>query len=255
MTKRLNVTAKRFLFFGLLIALWAVLYAARVWSPLLFPSPADVWAALVDGFSTGAFPAAITASLRRVLIGYTIAVALGLTVGAAMARWRTVQETLGTLVLGMQTLPSICWLPLAVLWFGIGDNGVILVVVLGSLFAMTESSYAGFANLPPLYRRAALTMGARQRDLLVRVAVPAALPGLITGLKLSWSFAWRSLLAGELVYQSVGLGQLLLRGRDLVDMAAVVAVMVVIVAIGLLVNSIIFAPLEARVRRRWGVAG
>src|SRR5205085_1819927 len=161
-------------------------------------------------------------------------------------------QTVGPLVLGMQTLPSICWLPLALLWFGIDEKAVILVVVLGSLFSITEASFAGFTNVPPLYQRAALTMGARPFQLLVRVLVPAALPTIITGMKLSWSFAWRSLMAGELLYSDVGLGQLLMRGRDLADMGTVVAVMVVIVAIGLLVNQVLFAPVEARLHRRWG---
>jgi len=125
--------------------------------------------------------------------------------------------------------------------------------VLGSTFAITEAAYDGFTNVPPLYRRAALTMGVNGVRLLMRVMIPAALPSIITGMKLSWSFAWRSLMAGELLYSDVGLGQLLMRGRDLADMGTVVAVMVVIVAIGLLVNQVLFAPVEARLHRRWGV--
>lgn len=248
------VAVKRLAFFGALLGLWAGLYALHIWPPILFPSPGDVWAALADGLSSGAIPAAVLASMRRVLIGYALSFVLGLAFGVAMARWRGVQETLGTLVLGLQTLPSICWLPLALLWFGISEKAVILVVVLGSLFSITEATYAGFCNVPPLYRRAARSMGAGQLQLLCRVMIPAALPNIITGMKLSWSFAWRSLMAGELLYSDVGLGQLLMRGRDLVDMGAVVAVMVVIVAIGLVVNQLVFAPLEASTRRRWGLA-
>lgn len=248
------VTLKRVIFFGLLLGVWAGLYAARIWSPLIFPSPADTWNALVDGFNQDTIPAAVAASLRRVVIGYLLAFALGLAFGMAMARWQTVQQTLGSLVLGMQTLPSICWLPLALVWFGLDEKAVILVVVLGSTFAVTEASYAGFKNVPALYRRAALTMGASQLQLLRRVLIPAALPNIVTGMKLAWSFAWRSLMAGELLYSDVGLGQLLMRGRDLADMGTVVAVMVVIVAIGLLVNAAIFSPLERGLHRRWGVA-
>ena len=248
------VALKRLVFLGVLLGIWQGLYATGVWSPMIFPSIGDTWSALSDGFSQGTIPTAIIASMRRVVIGYLISFGLGLTIGIAMARWKTVQETLGTLVLGMQTLPSICWLPLALLWFGLDEKAVILVVVLGSTFSVTEATYAGFKNVPTLYRRAALTMGANQFQLLRRILIPAALPSVITGMKLSWSFAWRSLMAGELLYSDVGLGQLLNRGRDLADMGTVVAVMVVIVTIGLLVNSIIFSPLELRVRRRWGVA-
>ena len=248
------ITIKRAVFFAALLAVWQGLYVTGIWSPLIFPSLGDTWAALHDGFTQGVIPAAIAASMRRVLIGYAISSVLGIGIGVAMARWRTAQETVGSLVLGMQTLPSICWLPLALLWFGLDEKAVILVVVLGSMFSVTEAAYAGFKNVPLLYRRAALTMGAGQLQLLRRVLIPAALPSIITGMKLSWSFAWRSLMAGELLYSDVGLGQLLVRGRDLADMGTVVAVMIVIVAIGLLVNGVVFSPLELRVRRRWGVA-
>lgn len=248
------ITLKRVLFFGGLVGIWVALYLAHVWPPVLFPSPVDTWQALTDGFTQGTFPAAIVASMRRVLIGYAISFVLGMVLGMAMARWKTVQQTAGTLVLGMQTLPSICWLPLALLWFGLDEKAVILVVILGSLFSITEATYSGFRTVPTLYQRAALTMGAKPQQLLMRVLIPAALPSIITGMKLSWSFAWRSLMAGELLYSDVGLGQLLMRGRDLDDMGGVVAVMVVIVAIGLLVNALIFSPMETRVRRRWGLA-
>jgi NitT/TauT family transport system permease protein len=248
------VTLKRVLFFGALVAIWLGLYATGIWSQMIFPSPADTWNALADGFTQGTFPAAIVASMRRVLIGYVISFVLGLALGVGMARWKSVNQTVGPLVLGMQTLPSICWLPLALLWFGLDEKAVILVVILGSLFSITEASYAGFKTVPLLYQRAALTMGARPHQLFARVLVPAALPTIITGMKLSWSFAWRSLMAGELLYSDVGLGQLLMRSRDLDDMGSVVAVMVVIVIIGLLVNQLLFSPVELRIHRRWGLA-
>jgi NitT/TauT family transport system permease protein len=253
-SRGVTLTAKRVAFLAALVGVWLALYMLRVWPPMLFPSPGDTWASLQDGFTQGTFPAAIMASMRRVVVGYVISVVGGLILGMAMARWKSVHDTMSTVVMGMQTLPSICWLPLALLWFGLDEKAVILVVVLGSLFAITESSYDGFRNVPPLYQRAALTMGARPLQLLTRVLMPAAFPSIITGMKLSWSFAWRSLMAGELLYSDVGLGQLLMRGRDLADMGGVVAVMVVMIAIGLLVNQMLFSPLESYVRRRWGLA-
>lgn len=253
-SRSLVVNAKRAAFFAALIALWWGLFAAHIWSNMIFPSPADVWNSLLDGVSDGSIPAAIVASLRRVVIGYVLSFAIGMVLGVAMARWQSVQEIASPVVLGMQTLPSLCWLPLALLWFGLDEKAIILVIVLGSIFSVTEAAYAGFRNTPLLYQRAALTMGARPSQLFLRVLIPAALPSIITGMKLSWSFAWRSLMSGELLYTSVGLGQLLMRGRDLDDMGVVVAMMVVIVGIGLLVNQLLFSPLEARTRRRWGLA-
>lgn len=252
--RALGVNARRLTFFAALIALWWGLYAAHIWSAMIFPSPADVWTSLHDGFADGSIPAAMLASLRRVVIGYVLSFAIGMVLGVAMARWKSVEEIAGPVVLGMQTLPSLCWLPLALLWFGLDEKAIILVIVLGSIFSVTEAAYAGFRNTPLLYQRAALTMGARPSQLFLRVLIPAAWPSIITGMKLSWSFAWRSLMSGELLYTSVGLGQLLMQGRDLDDMGVVVAMMVVIVVIGLLVNQLLFAPLEARTRRRWGLA-
>jgi NitT/TauT family transport system permease protein len=245
---------RRVLFYALLIGLWQGLYKAAIWSPMLFPSPEDVWNAMIDGFGQGTFTAAIQASLRRVVIGFLISVVIGLTVGSAMARWQTVQETAGSLVLGIQSLPSVCWAPLALMWFGLQEQAIIFVVVLGSAFSITEAAYAGFTNVPPLIRRAALVMGANQFQLFWRVLIPAALPSIVTGLKLSWSFAWRSLMAGELIAQLGGFGELLQNYRDSFDMPSVIAVMIVIVAIGLLVNALVFRPLEIGIHRRWGTA-
>jgi NitT/TauT family transport system permease protein len=247
------IALKRIVFYVGLVAIWQAMYASGRWSPMLFPSPGDVWSALLDGFRQGTFPTAIRASLQRVLIGFIISFILGVVIGTAMARWKSVQDTLGSLVLGMQSLPSICWAPLALMWFGLQDEAILLVVVLGSTFSVTEATYAGFRNVPPLYRRAAMVMGATQLQLLRRVLIPAAMPSIVTGLKLSWSFAWRSLMAGELVASLGGFGQLLQNYRETFDMPSVVAVMVVIVAIGLLVNAMVFRPLEKSIQRRWGI--
>jgi NitT/TauT family transport system permease protein len=249
------VAIKRIAFYALLIGAWQALCVAGIWSPMLVPSPGDVWAALIDGFRQGTIPTAMQASLQRVVIGFFISLVLGIAMGAAMARWLTVQQTLGSLVLGMQSLPSICWAPLALVWFGLHDQAILLVVVLGSTFSITEATYAGFKNVPTLYRRAALVMGASQLQLFRRVLLPAALPHIVTGMKLSWSFAWRSLMAGELLAQLGGFGQLLENYRNSFDMPSVVAVMVMIVAIGLLVNALVFRPLESSIHHRWGTEG
>jgi NitT/TauT family transport system permease protein len=162
------------------------------------------------------------------------------------------EGSLGTLVLGLQALPSVCWLPLAVLWFGLSEAAILFVVIAGSLLSITVATEAGVRNVPPLFVRAARTMGARALTLYARVVLPAALPGIITGMKLGWTFAWRSLLAGELIYVAGGLGQLLKVGQDTNDMARVIAVMAVIVVLGLTIEGLVFGRLERRVRERWG---
>jgi NitT/TauT family transport system permease protein len=170
-----------------------------------------------------------------------------------MAQQRWLKETLGMLVMGLQALPSICWLPLALLWFGLNPEAILFVVVMGSVLAIAQATEDGVRNTPPIYLRAASNLGARGWQLYPYVVLPAALPSIITGMKLGWSFAWRSLLAGELLYALPGLGNLLLMGRELNDMAQVMAVMLVIILLGLVTDQLVFGSLERRVRDRWGL--
>jgi NitT/TauT family transport system permease protein len=181
--------------------------------------------------------------------------AIGVPLGVLLARVRWLDETLGSLALGLQTLPSICWLPLALLWFGLNDRAILFVVVMGALLAVTSSVKDGVANVPPVYLRAAQTMGTRPLAVYLEVLLPAALPSILIGAKLGWSFAWRALLSGELLFVSLGLGHMLMMGRELADMSQVVAVMLVIVALGLFTDFAIFRWLEGRVRERWGLLG
>ncbi len=243
----------RVLFFIGLIVVWQLLYSLHVWPPYLFPSSWNVATSLGLGFADGSFPLAIAVSLRRILIGYLLSLAIGVPLGLLIGRVRLLQDTLGTVILGLQALPSICWLPLAILWFGLSERAILFVVVMGAVLSICLSAVDGVRNTPPLYLRAARTMGAEGWALYWRVILPAALPAILTGMKLGWSFAWRSLMAGELLYVSLGLGQLLTLGRELNDMSRVMAVMLVIVALGLTVDRLLFAPAERLVRERWGL--
>jgi NitT/TauT family transport system permease protein len=208
---------------------------------------------LVRGFRNGTFIVGIVTSMERILLGFGISAVVGMLLGLALGRIKLLDETVGSLVLGLQALPSICWLPLALLWFGLNEQAILFVVVMGALLSITLATEAGVKNTPPLYLRAARNLGARGWRLYALVIFPAALPAIITGMKLGWSFAWRSLMAAELLYVSLGLGHLLMMGRELNDMSQVVAVMLVIIAIGLMVDRLIFAPIEWRVRERWGL--
>jgi NitT/TauT family transport system permease protein len=155
-------------------------------------------------------------------------------------------------VTGLQALPSICWLPLALLWFGLNDRAILFVVVMGSLTSVIITVKDGVMNLSPTYVRAALTMGTSPFRLYTDVLLPASLPSILTGAKLGWAYAWRALMAGELLFVSLGLGHLLIMGRELADMSQVMAIMVVISALGLFVDLVIFGALERRVRSRFG---
>jgi NitT/TauT family transport system permease protein len=246
-----NIRRFGFLFFVLLM--WEVIARLQIWPQFLFPAPEQVFEVIGQRILDGSMLLAILGSMKRLAIGFTIAAGIGLPLGLLMARVKFVQDTLGTVTLGLQALPSICWLPLAILWIGLNESAIIFVVVMGALFSITTAAEAGASNVPPIYIRAARTMGAGGFRMFREVMLPAALPSIIEGMRQGWSFAWRSLMAGELLYASVGLGQMLTMGRELNDMAQVIGVMLVIIAIGILVDRLLFAQLNYRVRRSWGL--
>ena len=218
----------------------------------MFPSPSAIARSFASGVVDGTIPRGVLVSLRRLVVGYLLSLVGGIGLGLGLARSRTLRDSIGTIVTGLQALPSICWLPLALLWFGLSETAILFVVVAGSLLSITVATESGVRNVPPLYLRAAQTMGARGATLYLRVILPAALPAILSGMRLGWTFAWRSLMAGELLFVSGGLGQLLATGRELGDMARVMAVMVAIVTLGLVTEVLFFQRLDARVREVWG---
>lgn len=240
-------------FYLLLIGIWQGVAELRIWPSYLFPSPLGVAQSLIAGFEDNSFTVGILVSMKRVLIGFGLSIVGGVLIGLIIGRVKLLDETIGSIVLGFQALPSICWLPIALLWFGLSENAIVMVVVMGSLFAITIGVDAGVKSVPPIYLRAARTMGASGFDLYMRVIIPAAMPSIISGFKQGWSFAWRSLMAGELLYVSIGLGHLLTMGRELNDISQVMAVMIIIIVIGITVDRLIFTKLENRVRERWGL--
>ncbi len=237
-----------------LLLLWELVSRIGPWPRYLFPGPVAVAASLSRMIADGRLGAAVLRSLRRLACGYVLSAAVGIALGVAVARSRWVRITVKPLILGLQALPSICWLPLALLWFGLSDAAIVFVVVMGSLLAIAISTEDGVAAIDPLLLRASGVLGVRGLRFYAGVLLPAALPGIVTGLKLGWSFAWRALMAGELLFVAGGLGQLLQQGRELLDVPQVMAVMIAIVAVGAVVDQIVFGVVELRIRRRWGLA-
>jgi NitT/TauT family transport system permease protein len=242
------------LFYAGLLLAWELLYRAEIWSPYLFPSPSEVWEELRQSTENNVLWDAIRETMRRLVIGFTLAFIVGMIIGVACGTMRWVDETLGSLVLGMQSLPSVTWLPLAILWFGLNEHAIIFVVLMGSVCAIAISARDGVRNIPPLQRRAARVFGASRLQMIRYVTLPGMLPSMAQGLKLGWSFSWRSLMAGELLFVSGGLGYMLEIGRSLNNMGLVIGVMGVIVLIGVLFDRLVFGPLEGWVRSRWGLA-
>jgi NitT/TauT family transport system permease protein len=247
-------TARYVLFYSVLIAVWVILARLKVWPPYIFPTPWGVGEAMWTGFSDHSFWIAISVSMRRMLVGYGLSVVLGMVLGLAIASSKFLEETVGGLLVSLQSLPSICWLPIAVLWFGLTEKAILFVVVMGSLLSVTISMETGRKQLPKIYSMAGRNLGARGFQLFLHVTLPASLPYIVTGLKQGWAFAWRSLISGEMIFVSLGLGQLLMMGRDLNDMSQVIAVMILIIALGYIVDGLVFNTVEKRLQERWGLA-
>lgn len=241
-------------FYAVLLLIWQAIYQQQWWPPYLFPSPMDVLHSLRQGFQDGSIPEGLKISLLRVLAGYAISLAAGGALGALLAASRHARETAGGLVLSLQSLPSLCWLPLAVLWFGLSEKAILFVVVMGSMLSVTIGTENSLRNVPRIYLLAGKNLGARGPRLFFSVLLPASLPHLIAGWKQGWAFAWRSLISGEMIFVTLGLGQLLMMGRDLNDISQVMAVMLLIMLAGFSCDRLLFGTLERHLRRRWGIA-
>ena len=242
------------IFYTVLIGIWALLAKLKVWPPYVFPSPQGVVESLAAGFADHSFWIAIGVSMKRMLLGYSLSVVLGMVLGLGVASNKFLEETMGGLLVSLQSLPSICWLPLAVLWFGLTEKAILFVVVMGSLLLVTIAMETGRQQMPKIYGMAGRNLGVRGFRLFWHVLLPASLPYIISGLKQGWAFAWRSLISGEMIFVSLGLGQLLMMGRDLNDMSQVIAVVILIIAIGYIVDGLVFRTIERRLQQKWGLA-
>jgi NitT/TauT family transport system permease protein len=246
------------IFAAALLAVWQGAVSAGLWSPVILPGPVSVGAYLAGALGDGTLLSAAGVTLLRLLTGYAAGIAIGLPLGLMTARFPSVHQTLGLLAMGLQALPSVCWVPLALLWFGQTEAAMLFIVVMGTVWSMLIATDNGVRSVPPLYTRAARTMGSRRLHTWLSVVLPASLPHHITGMKQSWAFAWRSLMAAELfvtILTGFGLGHLLHYGRELIAMDQVIGVMIVIIVIGLVADRLLFSPIERSVRRRWGLSG
>ena len=224
-----------------------------LWPDQIFPSPYEIAEDLAYGALDGSLFYGIGTSMIRLVIGLFIAIIGGVMLGVLMARVETVNQTVGSLVLGLQSIPSVAWVPLALIWFGVTDAGIIFVTVIGAVFAVTINTHSGVKNIDPHYVEAARNMGASGSKLVFSVLLPAAFPFIFSGFKQGWAFAWRGVIGAEILFSFLGLGFLLNVGRQTVDVSQVMAIMLVIMVIGMVVDAVVFARLENRIMRRWGL--
>ncbi|MGJ9402693.1 ABC transporter permease [Arthrobacter sp. KK5.5] len=244
--------------FAALVSLWQL--ASWAGSPRadLFPGPLDVWAGAVGLAADGRLGEAVATSLQRGVLGFLLALAIGTPAGLLLSASTTLRRGLGPLISGLQVLPSVAWVPAAIIWFGLTDATVFFVVLMGATPSIINGFLSGVDQVPPQFRRLGTVLGASRAQQLLRIVLPAALPGYVAGLKQGWAFSWRSLMAAEIIAIGgsigYGLGSLLQQGRDLSLMSVVMAAILAILAIGIAIELLVFAPLERSLLRRRGLA-
>jgi NitT/TauT family transport system permease protein len=241
-------------------AIALLLWQAVVWSGwkprYVLPGPWTTLKELGKRLADGTMLVAIGITLRRALLGFGLALVVGTVVGSLVARIRVLRTAVGSLITGLQTMPSIAWFPLAILLFKRSEGAIMFVVVLGAAPAIANGLITGADHIPPLMLRAGKVLGARDFSLYRHVILPASLPSFVGGLKQGWSFAWRSLMAGELlvvIANRHSIGEQLQNARELAQSEWLLATMLVILFVGIAVDSLVFGTLDRVIRRRWGL--
>lgn len=241
----------------LVVLVWQILIWMEIKPRYTFPSPGDVVGSLVDQWQAGTLGEAIWLSLSRGAIGFAASVLIGTPLGLVVARVKPLRTALQPILSGLQSLPSVAWVPAGILWFGLSPATIYFVVLLGAVPSIANGTISGIDQIPPLFLRVGRVLGARGLTAARHVIMPAALPGYLGGLKQGWAFSWRSLMAAELITQSprlgTGLGQLLDTGRQLFDVSLVFGMIIAILVVGVAVDRILFSPLERGVLRRRGL--
>jgi NitT/TauT family transport system permease protein len=241
----------------LVLLLWQGAYLAHIKRPDLLPSPLDVWDSLYNQWLAGTILSTIWTSLSRGALGFLASVVIGTPIGLLVAKVKPIRAAIGPILSGLQSIPSVAWVPAAVIWFGLSNATIYAVILLGAVPSIANGLVSGVDQVQPLYLRAGRTLGATGLRGIWFVLLPAALPGYLAGLKQGWAFAWRSLMAAELIASSpalgLGLGQALEDARETQDMPGVLATILLILIVGIGIELIVFAPLERRVLRSRGL--
>lgn len=246
------------LFVVSVLLLWQIFYelfcqVLGIWKAYAMPSPLGVWNSLRNLVERGTLQEAVGKSLLRGFIGYISSIWIGGSLGFLIHRVSFLKRNVKPLIMGIQTLPSICWVPFSILWFGLTEQAILFVVIMGSAFSMAIAFDNAISNVAPIYAKAAQTMGATDLQIFWNVVIPASMPQLVGGLKQGWAFAWRALMSGEVMTTSVGLGQTLIIGRNLSDIDQVMLIMLVIIIIGIVVEKVIFETAERRLAVSRGI--
>ena len=240
------------------LVVWQLLVSLKIVDdPTKLPSPSDVGGEFKDAWLEGKLLGYIWTSVSRGLLGFLLALAIGTPLGLLVARVRFVRAAIGPILSGLQSLPSVAWVPPAVIWLGLNNSMMYAVILLGAVPSIANGLVSGIDQVPPLFLRAGRTMGATGLKGAWHIVMPAALPGYLAGLKQGWAFSWRSLMAAEIIASSpdlgIGLGALLENGRNASSMSMVFEAIILILFVGIAIDLLIFSPLERWVLRNRGL--
>ncbi|GAB3875725.1 ABC transporter permease [Kibdelosporangium lantanae] len=241
------------------VAIWQALWAAAFWPEYQLPAPLTVWAKFEELVSTGQIFEVLWTSVSRAVLGFLAGLVIATPLGLLVAKVRVVRAAIGPLLSGLQSLPSVAWVPAAVLWFGLKDASIYFVVLMGSIPSIANGLVSGIDQIPPILPRVGKTLGAGRLAAARHILLPAALPGYLAGLKQGWAFSWRSLMAAELIAHSpdlgLGLGAYLNQGSSFNDMPMVMSAIFLILLVGVGIELIVFRPVEKAVLRARGLTG
>jgi NitT/TauT family transport system permease protein len=241
-------------FISVFLALWQLVYLLEIFPKLSLPSPLSVGQTIIELLLDFTLIKGTAITLWRLFLGFLLSLTIGLITGLIMIKFQQFGKTMSSFAVGLQSFPSIAWIPFAILLIGFNDLGILFVVVMSSVFSVMLSTYSGVRNVPPIYIRAARNMGAKSFSLFRYVLIPAATPSLIIGMRQAWSFAWHALIGAEMLITTlVGLGYILSVGREFSNMSQIIATMIVIFTIGLIFDRIVFIKIEEKIRDKWGL--
>jgi NitT/TauT family transport system permease protein len=241
---------------AIVLAIWQLIHLSG-WKKNIFPGPGATLSNLWGQVQTSLLWHAIATTAERAVIGFGLAVLIGGVIGALVSRIRPLRAAVGSLITGLQTMPSIAWFPFAIILFGINTTAILFVIILGAAPSIANGLIAGVDYTPPLLLKAGTMMGLRRLSLWRYLILPASLPAFVAGLKQGWAFAWRSLMAGELlvtIANQPSLGVLLSTDQDQSDMQSAIAIIIVILILGIVVDQL-FGLADRGIRRRWGLTG
>ena len=238
---------------AIFLLVWQIIFSLKIYPSFLFPSPVMTLNRFVSLVDSGTLGLALFTTGYRLVAGFILAIVLGVTIGSAMVLSRRFGRTMSSFALGLQSFPSIAWVPFAILIIGLTDWGILFVMIMSSVFSVILSTYSGIRNIQPIYIKAAKNMGSRRFSLFRNVMLPAAMPSFMSGVRQAWAFAWHALIGAEILMATIGVGAILYLGSEFARMDEIIASMITIFFIGLAADRLFFFRLEKRVRARWGL--